>query len=271
MRPEIWQAAALLAFSATGPLLIALGSLAAGAGLALASLTAAWRWHRVALRRIGVLLGCLIVLALAPIDTNTSNPHVLELGIPFLAVLIGPAAILGRTDPGVIRYRLLPTRFGAGDAALLALSVPLAWASLHLYFALDPGVAFNWTLPPEPDDEALVRLFLGINAVGIWDELFFVNTSFAILRSLYPLGVSNLAQATVYTSVLYRMAFTGPGPFFVGVLALTQAALFERTESLLYVITIHVIVDYFLFQQIVGAHYPLFSAWWHPALHVIGG
>lgn len=216
-------------------------------------------------RRMGVLLGAVAWLGLAPINTSTADRNFVELGFFFLAAVAVPSLILARTDPGVLRYRLRPRRISLLELAYVALAVPLAWAGLRLYFALGPDVAFNWSLPSVPQDEPLLRLFVGINLVGVWDELFFVNVSFAILRSLFPMRVANPAQAVIYTAVLWDMAFRGVGPVFVYAFALTQGAMFERTENLLYVLAVHLIVDYFLFQEIVTAYYPGFTAWWHPA------
>jgi hypothetical protein len=231
----------------------------------LASAVLIWRsGNSTVQRRLGVLLGCIAGLAVAPIHTETSNQHFLVLGSFFLAAVAVPALILGRTDPGVIRYRLWPGRLRWRDLVPVALSVPLAWAGLRLYFLLSPEITTNWYLPPEPDTESLLRLFVGINGVGIWDELFFVNTSFAIIRSLFPFPIANLAQAVIYTAVLNEMAFTGVGPVFVYSFALIQATMFEKTENLLYVVVVHLVVDYFLFQEIVTHYYPGFTAWWHP-------
>ena len=133
---------------------------------------------------MGVLLGCVILLAIAPINTNTSDAHFLTLGSYFLAAVVIPTLILGRGEDAVIRFRLLPDRFRWADVGYVALWVPAAWAGLWLYFTLSPEVAQNWVLPPEPDPHALWRLFIGINAVGVWDELFFVMVSFATLRSI---------------------------------------------------------------------------------------
>jgi membrane protease YdiL (CAAX protease family) len=104
---------------------------------------------------------------------------------------------------------------------------------------------------------------MGINGVGIWDELFFINICFAALRYLFPFRIANPAQAVIYTSVLYDMAFTGWGPVFVAVLALTQGFMYERSKVLIWVLIVHLIVDYFLFQAIVDHYYPDFSVWWH--------
>jgi hypothetical protein len=212
---------------------------------------------------MGVLLGCVLLLAAAPIATNTSNESFLKLGFFFVAAVALPTALLARSDRDVIRYRFWPRRFSWRDAFYVLVSVPAAWAALRLYFALSPEVSRNWVLPATPNDDALWRLFAGINLVGIWDELFFVNVCYAILRSLFSFPIANAAQAVIYTAVLYDMAFTGFGPIFVYTFALTQGALFDRSENLLTVLLVHLIVDYFLFQEIVTSYYPGLATGWH--------
>lgn len=215
-------------------------------------------------RRMGVLLLCILILALAPINTSTDNLKFITLGLPFLAVVLLPWLAL-RKDPGVIVYKLFPRRWSRLEMGYVLLSIPLSWAAFQLYFGwLSREIPFNWSLPESPAGEPLLKLFVGINAVGIWDELFFINTGFAVLRSLFPLWIANLAQSVVYTSVLYDMAFQGWGPVFVFLLAITQGLMFERSKALIYVLLVHLIVDYFLFQAIVEAYYPDFSVWWHP-------
>ena len=122
---------------------------------------------------------------------------------------------------------------------------------------------FNWTLPSEPNGSELFKLFMGINAVGIWDELFFINICYAVMRSLFSYRVANIGQSVIYVSVLYDMAFSGWGPLFILLLALSQGAMYERSKVLLWVLIVHLIVDYFLFQIIVEAYYPALEVWWH--------
>ena len=38
--------------------------------------------------------------------------------------------------------------------------------------------------------------------------------------------------------------------------ALTQGSMFEESENLLYVLVVHLIVDYFLYWEIIAGHYP---------------
>lgn len=204
----------------------------------------------------------LTLLALSPISTDLSAGHMVQLGIIFVAVLFMAPLIL--QQPGSITFRVWPDRLDAVDIAYTLLSIPLAWAGFALYFGLlSPEVPFNWQQPADPDTTELFKLFMGINAVGVWDELFFINSCYAVLRLLFGFRTANLAQAVIYTSVLYQMAFSGWGPVFIYTLALTQGIMYERSKVLLWVLLVHLIVDYFLFQAIVERYYPGLHVWWH--------
>lgn len=214
-------------------------------------------------RRLGAVLACVALLAAAPIDTDRSTGHMVALGLPFLAAVLGPALLLRRSDPGVIRWRFWPRRLRWLDLVYTALSVPLAWGVIHVYFfVINPELPTHWPMPQPRTDDAVWRLFAGINAVGIWDELFFVNTVFALLRSVFPFRVANLAQAVIYSAVLTDMAFTGIGPVLVFLFALTQGAMFEESENLLYVLIVHLVVDAFLVAAILAYHYPGYVPGW---------
>jgi membrane protease YdiL (CAAX protease family) len=203
----------------------------------------------------------IVILILSPISTNLSLPRMITLGLFLASVVLIPPLILKHND--VITFKFWPDRLDPIDIFYTFLSVPLAWGGFALYFYLSPEVPFNWKQPTTPDNLELFKLFMGINSVGIWDELFFINICFAVLRILFPFRIANPAQAVIYTSVLYDMAFTGWGPVFVGVLALTQGFMYERSKVLIWVLIVHLIVDYFLFQAIVEQYYPDFSVWWH--------
>ena len=249
----------LLAFAAATFCLIPIEWYAVGAVAYVVALALVLRDPDAALRRrMGVLLGCVALLAVTPINTELQPIKFLTLGGPFLAVILVPAIILAKTDPGVIRYRFWPTRFRWLDVFYVAISIPLAWFVLDWYFRVNPYMPFQWPLPPEQDDGAMTFLFWGINGVGVWDELFFVNTVFAILRSLFRFRIANTVQAVVYMSVLFDMAFIGIGPILVYLFALTQGSMFEESENLLYVLIVHLIVDYFLYWEIVSGHYPAY-------------
>jgi hypothetical protein len=249
---------ALVAFCLAAPLLIAFRAVLPGMVAWMLSFAAATLTRDGAfLRRLGVLLICIAILAVAPINTDTSTSHFIALAIPFFLVIAGPGLFLGRTDPGVIRFQMLPHRFRWPDMFYVLISIPLSWLVFRLYFGIvNPDVPGHWHLPAQPNSEAIWRLFLGINCVGIWDELFFVNTVYAVLRSVFPYRLANAAQAVVYATVLYRMAFTGIGPPIIYIFALTQGTMIEQSKSLLYILIVHLIVDVFLFASIMGHHYP---------------
>ena len=219
-------------------------------------------------RRFLALGASVAILSAAPIHTGLEPLHFLSLGLPFAAAIALPAWLLrhDRDDAGepVITYALRPRALDRVDLLYTALSIPLAWAGVQLYFrVLAPEVPFHWPLPPEPNSGSLLRLFVGINGVGIWDELFFVNVGYAVLRSLYPARWANPLQSVLYTTVLFDMAFRGAGWPLVTVFALTQGAMYERSRALLWVLVAHLVVDYFLFQAIVEAYYPGLDVWWH--------
>jgi CAAX prenyl protease-like protein len=249
---------ALVCFCLSAPLLIVFRSYVPGGAAWLLSVGCVVLARDGAFqRRMGTLLACIAILTVAPINTNTSTSHFIALGIPFFLVIAVPALLLQRTDPGVIRFRIWPRRFRFVDVFYVLVSIPLSWLAFHFYFgAWSPEVPSHWPLPALPDREATWRLFIGINCVGIWDELFFINTVYAVLRSLFAYPLANAAQAVIYTTVLYHMAFTGAGPFIVYLFALTQGAMFKESDSLLYVLVVHLIVDAFLFAAILHHYYP---------------
>jgi len=213
-------------------------------------------------RRMGILLGCVAILGATDINPSLSDENFLRVGIPFTLVIVLPSVLQRFGDRGVIRYRFWPEKVRRQDVIYTLLSIPLAFLVLKGYewgnrVFFDHELFRTWVLPEDEPDPAMIRrLFIGINLVGIWDELFFVNTCFALLRSLFRYRVANAVQAVVYTAVLYDMAFVGCGIFVVYLFAWTQGAMFEKSESLVWVLVVHLIVDYFLVAFIVQSYYP---------------
>jgi membrane protease YdiL (CAAX protease family) len=254
----------LVALGAAAALLIPLEWWLPGAACWLAALVLVLRDPEPAFRRrMGIVLGAVALLAAAPIHTARNSQHFVTLGLPFLAVVVVPALLMRRFDRGVLRFTLWPRRFRRRDLVYTLLAIPVSWLAIELYFFhINVELPSHWAMPQPPSTEAFWRLFAGINAVGIWDELFFVNTVFALLRSCYSFGAANLAQSVIYASVLTDMAFTGIGPGLVYLFALTQGAMYERSESLLWVLLVHVIVDAVLVAAILRFHYPGFVPAW---------
>ncbi|GAA2039446.1 hypothetical protein GCM10009819_25690 [Agromyces tropicus] len=125
------------------------------------------------------------------------------------------------------------------------------WLILPFYF-ITSGVYENWPTVTEPAE--IARLFVGVNAVGTWDELFFICTVFALLRRHFPTWQANLLQAVVFVSFLWELGYQSWGPLLTIPFALVQGYTFKLTKSLTYVLIVHLIFDAVVFCVIVYAH-----------------
>ncbi|MDQ0613220.1 membrane protease YdiL (CAAX protease family) [Microbacterium sp. W4I4] len=135
---------------------------------------------------------------------------------------------------------------------LLAVLV-LGWLILPFYF-ITSGVYENWPVVDTP--ELIARLFVGVGAVGIWDELFFICTVFALLRRHFPDALANMLQMIVFVSFLWELGYREWGPALTIPFALLQGWIFLRTHSLAYVVTVHLLFDAVVFAVLVHAHNP---------------
>ncbi|MFF1879714.1 type II CAAX prenyl endopeptidase Rce1 family protein [Leifsonia sp. NPDC058230] len=129
----------------------------------------------------------------------------------------------------------------------------IGWLVLPFYF-ITSGVYMNWPVVDTP--EMIARLFVGVGAVGIWDELFFICIVFTLLRRHFPDWQANLLQATVFVSFLWELGYQAWGPLLTIPFALVQAYIFKRTRSLTYVVTVHLLFDAVVFLVLVHAHNP---------------
>lgn len=203
------------------------------------------------------LFSLMALLHFAPIHTGRTNAHFLSLGTCFAAAVFVPHWLFKWFRTPCLDWRFLPHKPCRRDIIYTLISIPLAWGIIWSYFFhLNPDLPTHWPMPSEFNHEAVTRLVIGINAVGIWDELFFINVVFATLRSMLPCWAANMGQAVVYTSVLYHMAFTGAGPWIIYPFALTQGIMYERSRCLIFVLIVHVIVDAFLVLAILHYFYP---------------
>lgn len=135
----------------------------------------------------------------------------------------------------------------------LAAVLVLGWLILPFYF-IGAGVYRNWPVVDSP--ELIARLFVGVGAVGIWDELFFICTVFAVLLRHFPAWLANALQAVVFVSFLWELGYRAWGPLLTVPFALVQGWIFLRTRSLGYVVTVHLLFDAVVFAVLVHAHDP---------------
>ncbi|WP_258524693.1 CPBP family intramembrane glutamic endopeptidase [Microbacterium sp. SMR1] len=135
----------------------------------------------------------------------------------------------------------------------LAAVLVLGWLILPFYF-ITSGVYTNWPVVDTPD--LIARLFVGVGAVGIWDELFFICTCFALLRRHFADVSANVLQMIVFVSFLWELGYRAWGPVLTIPFALLQGYIFLRTRSLTYVVTVHLLFDAVVFGVLVHAHNP---------------
>jgi membrane protease YdiL (CAAX protease family) len=135
----------------------------------------------------------------------------------------------------------------------LALVLLLGWFILPFYF-ITSGVYLNWPHVTAWDEVA--RLFVGVNAVGTWDELFFILTVFVLYKRHFPVWQANILQAIVFVSFLWELGYQAWGPLLTTPFALLQGWIYSKTRSLPYVLTVHLLFDAVVFLVIVHARNP---------------
>jgi len=144
-------------------------------------------------------------------------------------------------------------RWSRWQWAWLAAVLLLGWLILPYYF-ISSGVYMNWPVVDTPD--LIARLFVGVGAVGIWDELFFICTCFVLLRRHFADLSANILQAIIFVSFLWELGYRAWGPALTIPFALLQALIFLKTRSLGYVVTVHLLFDAVVFAVLVHAHNP---------------
>jgi membrane protease YdiL (CAAX protease family) len=191
------------------------------------------------------------LLGITPITTDTSTGHFIGMGITLILAILVPMHLSRRFG------RPLAFRFNHHRKWLKREIGYIVFTAVVSYFLLpfylrDTGAYLNWSVAPNWD--SVIRLFIGTNALGIWDELFFVSTALGIYRRYLPFTTANLVQAVLFTSFLFELGFTGWGPVMIFIFAIIQGVVFRKTDSLFYVITIHLTLDFILFLALVHLH-----------------
>lgn len=219
----------------------------------------AWGVDRLLARHL-----TLIALGQVIISTISLKADLSDAGIARFAVVLGLAVVvpyaISRSVFGerVIRF---PMRGGwpwtRAQWAYIGVVIVAGYLILPYYF-IGSGAYRNW--PEVTGANEIGRLFVGVNAVGIWDELFFVATIFALLQRHFPVWLANLLQAAVFVSFLWELGYREWGPVLTIPFALIQGWIFSWARSLPYVITVHLLFDAVVFMVLVHAHHPeLFS------------
>ena len=201
-----------------------------------------------------VAVGMSIVSSI-PLAADLSDAGIARFAVALSLAVVVPYVLSHRVfGDDVIRFPWRTgrpwTRFQWG---YLAVVVAAGYLVLPFYF-LSSGAYQNWPTVVEPDE--IARLFVGVNAVGTWDELFFICTVFALLRRHFPVALANVLQATVFVSFLWELGYRSWGPLLTLPFALVQGWTFSRTKSLTYVLVVHLLFDAIVFMVLVHAHSP---------------
>ena len=201
-----------------------------------------------------VAVGMSIVSAI-PLAADLSDAGIARFAVALSLAVVVPYVLSHRVfGDDVIRFPWRTgqrwTRFQWG---YLLVVVAAGYLLLPFYF-LTSGAYRNWPTVQAPDE--IARLFVGVNAVGTWDELFFICTVFALLRRHFPVWLANLLQAAVFVSFLWELGYRSWGPLLTIPFALIQGWTFSRTKSLTYVLVVHLLFDAVVFMVLVHAHSP---------------
>ncbi|WP_336245064.1 CPBP family intramembrane glutamic endopeptidase [Paeniglutamicibacter quisquiliarum] len=248
-----WKVLPAALLSTSGVLLFGVGNDPAGYGLlALSLLTAAVIDRRLA-RHLALIAAGLAIISLVPLNADLSIQHMILMGGALaLAVLLPWLASRFIYREEIIKFPVNTGRKWPLAAKLYLLGVvALGYLILPMYL-IGTGVFHNW--PDASDPTIFWRLFLGVNAVGIWDELFFICTTFTLLRQHFPDWLANILQAVVFSSFLWEIGYQAWGPLLTFPFALLQGYTFKLTKSLTYVVSVHLIFDFVLFLVLVHAH-----------------
>ena len=220
-----------------------------------AALGLAWALDRPLARDLALIAVGISIVSTTSMEADVSWPRFVAIGVALTLAVATPVLV----DRFVYRRRAIrfPWRTGerwpTPEKAYLVAVPLLGWLILPWYF-ISSGAYENW--PHITDGSELARFFVGVNAVGTWDELFFICTCFALLRRHFPVWLANVLQATIFVSFLWELGYREWGPLLTVPFALLQGYIFARTKSLTYVLIVHLLFDAVVFLAIVHAHNP---------------
>ena len=248
-----WKLLPAVLLSTSGVLLFGVGNDPVGYGLlALCLLTAAIVDRRLA-RHLALIAAGMAIISFVPLNADLSIKHMILMGGALaLAVLVPWLASRFAYREEIIKFPVNTGRKWPLAAKLYLVGVVALGYSILPWYLISTGVYQNW--PAASDPTIFWRLFLGVNAVGIWDELFFICTTFTLLRRHFPDWLANILQAVIFSSFLWEIGYQAWGPLLTFPFALLQGYTFKLTKSLTYVVSVHLIFDFVLFLVLVHAH-----------------
>lgn len=226
-----------------------------GWALLLAGVVSAWFVDRRLAKDLALIAVGMAIVRAIPLHAELDNAAMVRFALALGGAVLVPYLI----SRFVYRDHAIRFPWRSGERwnrwqwIWLGSVLALGWLVLPFYF-ITSGVYLNWPVVDTPD--LVARLFVGVGAVGIWDELFFICTVFALLRRHFADLTANLLQAVVFVSFLWELGYQAWGPLLTIPFALLQGWIFLKTRSLAYVVTVHLLFDAVVFAVIVYAHNP---------------
>jgi membrane protease YdiL (CAAX protease family) len=199
-----------------------------------------------------VLVLVLLLLFLTPINTGISPLHILWMSATLGFAVLLPYLFYRNYPPNRISFHFsLKSGWTKEKIAYICLAVAITCFIFPFYFA-STGAYAHW---PSPHGKLeILLLFIGTNALGIWDELFFINTLLHIFKRYLSFWYANILQALLWTIFLYELGFTYWMPLLIFPFALLQGYTYKKYQSLGFIIAIHLAIDFVLFLAILSAH-----------------
>lgn len=251
-----WTAVASAFTVLAAPAFFVLEHIPLGVALLVLGLGVAWfRGSRPLVRDLSLIAIGLGIVRLISLEAQLDNLSMFK----FTLALGGAVVVPYLLSRGVFRDRAItfPWRgggpWGTWHWLWIATVIALGWLILPYYF-ITSGVYANWPTVDTPD--LIVRLFIGVGAVGIWDELFFICTVFALLMRHLPAWAANILQSVVFVSFLWELGYREWGPVLTIPFALLQGFIFLRSKSLWFVVFTHLLFDAVVFAVLVAASNP---------------
>lgn len=247
------QVVPLVLLSLSGLLLFAFEQKLGGYVALITALVSAYIIDRNLFKDVLLVAIGIFIVSLVPVTTDISYTHMAQMGVAMTAA-VGIPYVISRF---VYKDHSITFPFGFNEPwgkekwLYLGLVLIVGYFIMPLYL-IGTGMYTNW--PAANDASSVFRLFLGTNALGIWDELFFICTVFAIFWKHVSFWKANILQAVLFTSFLYELGFEGFGPFMIYLFALTQGYIFKKTHSLFFLLCVHLLFDFILFLVLIHAH-----------------
>ena len=255
MRVSPWGLVAAAGVSLSAFILFALFLPGWGHLVLVASLLLAWRVDRELGRDLTLIGAGIAVVSTTSVEADLRWDRFFILGAVLTAAVLVPLALdrLWLKRRAIVHPWRTGTRWSRVQWSYVVAVPLLGWAILPAYF-IHSGAYQNW--PAVHEASELARFFVGVNFVGLWDELFFICTCFALLRRHFPLWTANILQAVIFVSFLWELGYRSWGPLLTIPFALLQGWIFNRTRNLTYVVVVHLLFDVIVFLAIVHAHNP---------------